>query len=221
MCLNCNQMNRTNNTNNTRAWTTHYGSSRHKNLNIYPSRVRFFSSTLMLSSSNWFLNKSIKHDQVLARKSRHYRITAFQLLAMSRNKWQYVTVAGSARKVTLISAPWSFPGNSKFVSFEVFTAVIIKNGVFWDVTSCGSCKNLRFGGIQRLRHQGDKNRWTRNVSRNQQPTHAVRRLLVTANGYVPPKRQFLQEAHGVTSNKTAFFIVADVQISNFTCKILT
>jgi hypothetical protein len=25
--------------------------------------------------------------------------------------------------------------------FEVFTAVTMKNGVFWDVTPCGSCKN--------------------------------------------------------------------------------
>jgi hypothetical protein len=32
----------------------------------------------------------------------------------------------------------------------------IKNGVFWDVTPCGSCKNIRFGGTQRLLHQGDK-----------------------------------------------------------------
>jgi hypothetical protein len=31
--------------------------------------------------------------------------------------------------------------------FEVVTAVTMKNGVFWDVTPCGSCKNLRFGGI--------------------------------------------------------------------------
>jgi hypothetical protein len=33
-----------------------------------------------------------------------------------------------------------------------------KNGVFWVVTSCGSCKNRRFGGTWRLLHQGDKNR---------------------------------------------------------------
>jgi hypothetical protein len=33
-----------------------------------------------------------------------------------------------------------------FVRFEVFTAVIMKNGVFWDVTPCGSYKNRRFGG---------------------------------------------------------------------------
>jgi hypothetical protein len=32
------------------------------------------------------------------------------------------------------------------VRFEVFTAVTMKNGVFLDVTPCGSCKNRRFGG---------------------------------------------------------------------------
>jgi hypothetical protein len=32
------------------------------------------------------------------------------------------------------------------VIFEVFTAVAMKNCVFWDVTRCGSCKNRRFGG---------------------------------------------------------------------------
>jgi hypothetical protein len=31
--------------------------------------------------------------------------------------------------------------------FEVFTAVTMKNGVFWGVTSRGSCKNRHFGGI--------------------------------------------------------------------------
>jgi hypothetical protein len=32
------------------------------------------------------------------------------------------------------------------VRFEVFTAVTMKKGVFWDVTPCGSCKIRRFGG---------------------------------------------------------------------------
>jgi hypothetical protein len=32
------------------------------------------------------------------------------------------------------------------VRFEVFTAVTMKNGVFWDVTLCGSSKNRRFEG---------------------------------------------------------------------------
>jgi hypothetical protein len=31
--------------------------------------------------------------------------------------------------------------NNSDVRFEVFTAVTMKNGVFWDVTPCGSCKN--------------------------------------------------------------------------------
>jgi hypothetical protein len=37
-----------------------------------------------------------------------------------------------------------------------------KNGVFWNVTPFGSCKNRRSRGTWRLLHQGDKNRWTRN-----------------------------------------------------------
>jgi hypothetical protein len=31
--------------------------------------------------------------------------------------------------------------------FEVFTAVTMRNGVFWGVIPFGSCKNRRFGGI--------------------------------------------------------------------------
>jgi hypothetical protein len=46
---------------------------------------------------------------------------------------------------------------NKIVRFEVFTAVTRKNGVFWVVTSCGSCKNRRFGGTWRLLHEDDKN----------------------------------------------------------------
>jgi hypothetical protein len=34
----------------------------------------------------------------------------------------------------------------RIVRFEVFMAVTMKNGVFRDVTLCGSCKNWRFGG---------------------------------------------------------------------------
>jgi hypothetical protein len=51
-----------------------------------------------------------------------------------------------------------FQENVCCVRFEVFTAVTMKNAVFWDVTPCGSCKNRRFRGTQHLHHQGDKNR---------------------------------------------------------------
>jgi hypothetical protein len=38
--------------------------------------------------------------------------------------------------------------------FEVFTAVTMKNVVFWDVTRWGSCNNRRIGGRYRLHHHG-------------------------------------------------------------------
>jgi hypothetical protein len=40
------------------------------------------------------------------------------------------------------------------VRFEVFTAVTMKNAVFWDVAPCTSCVNRRFGGTHRLQLQG-------------------------------------------------------------------
>jgi hypothetical protein len=35
---------------------------------------------------------------------------------------------------------------SVFVGFEIFTAVTMKNAVFWDVAPCGCIINRRFGG---------------------------------------------------------------------------
>jgi hypothetical protein len=43
------------------------------------------------------------------------------------------------------------------IRFEVFTAVTMKNVIFWDVTLCSSCNNRCFGGTYHLHHQGDKN----------------------------------------------------------------
>jgi hypothetical protein len=43
--------------------------------------------------------------------------------------WWLITVEFAVLKLSVI------------VRFEVFTAVTRKNGVFWDVTPCGSCKN--------------------------------------------------------------------------------
>jgi hypothetical protein len=42
-----------------------------------------------------------------------------------------------------------------FIVLEVLTAVNSKNAVLWDVISCGSLKNRRFGGTYRLYNQGD------------------------------------------------------------------
>jgi hypothetical protein len=45
----------------------------------------------------------------------------------------------------------------KIIEFEVFTAVPMKNAVFWDVMPCDSCKNQRFRGMYRLNHQDEDN----------------------------------------------------------------
>jgi hypothetical protein len=68
----------------------------------------------------------------------------------------------------------------------------MKNGVFWDIKPCGSCKNRRFGGTWRL------------VAACVVPSSQI---LVTLMKEAPgsPKHRFLQELHGVISQKTPFF----------------
>jgi hypothetical protein len=44
------------------------------------------------------------------------------------------------------------------VTSELETTLAVKNGVFWVVTPCGSCKNRRFGGNYYIHHQGAKSR---------------------------------------------------------------
>jgi hypothetical protein len=118
----------------------------------------------------------------------------------------------------------------------------LKNGVFWDVTACVSCKNRHFERTYRLHHQGEKNRQTSNkVSSSWQPKHAGKKhynqyffaerfgcqLLLTlfldrrlATLMMEAKRFSeilgLQEPHRVTSNKTAFFIITAVKSSDLT-----
>jgi hypothetical protein len=91
--------------------------------------------------------------------------------------------------------------------FEVLTGVTKKNAVFLDVTQCCSCKNRSFGGTYRLHHQGGENQ------------RAIFQLLVT--GYIipsslilstlmleaihPSESRFVQELHGITSQKAAYF----------------
>jgi hypothetical protein len=49
-------------------------------------------------------------------------------------------ITGMVILVPIVFCKWNI------TRFEVFTAVTVKNGVFWDVTPCGSCKNRHFGG---------------------------------------------------------------------------
>jgi hypothetical protein len=56
--------------------------------------------------------------------------------------WRDMPPPSSGSKVNKARQQQTVP----IVRFEVFTAVTMKKGVFWDVTPCGSCKNRSFGG---------------------------------------------------------------------------
>jgi hypothetical protein len=59
------------------------------------------------------------------------------------------------------------------VRSEVYTAVTIKNAVFWDVAPCKSSVNRCFGGTYRLHLQGRKiHKRGNSVSSLQPPAHA-------------------------------------------------
>jgi hypothetical protein len=58
--------------------------------------------------------------------------------------------SGLLRRVALVRtnvSMSSLPIEEYYVRFEVFTAVTMKNGVFWVVTPCGSCKNQEPHGV--------------------------------------------------------------------------
>jgi hypothetical protein len=69
--------------------------------------------------------------------------------------------SGMLRRVALVRTDVSEELSASFIRVnkisELGTKLYLKNGVFWDVTPCGSCKNRRFRGTQRLLHQDDKN----------------------------------------------------------------
>jgi hypothetical protein len=80
----------------------------------------------------------------------------------------------------------------------------MKEAVFWDVASCRSGVNRRFGGTYRLHHQGRRENIRK--SAREASVRDVKRSL----RYVPPKRRLTPHLHG------AFFIVTAVKTSNLT-----
>jgi hypothetical protein len=64
-------------------------------------------------------------------------------------KWYYFAVVRRVKTTETCLFElfnWHVGHNIYYVRFEVFTAVTMKKGVFWDVTPCASCKSRRFGG---------------------------------------------------------------------------
>jgi hypothetical protein len=92
----------------------------------------------------------------------------------------------------------------KFIRVEqlLWRILQMRNAVFWDVTPRGSCKNWHFGGIYSIHNPDEKNRQAVGI--------------MTWRLQVHPKRRFFQEPCSVTSENTAFFIVAALKPSYFT-----
>jgi hypothetical protein len=80
---------------------------------------------------------------------------------------------------------------SMCLRFEVFTAVTMKNAVFWDVTPCGSSNNRRLPKVLLV------TAYVLSIS--------LILSIMLMEAIPSPKRRFFEEPHGITSQKTAFF----------------
>jgi hypothetical protein len=108
-----------------------------------------------------------------------------------------------ARRSSSVMMTYITSGHSVTPPHE--TKDITKNGVFWVVWPGGPGNNRRFGGTWRLLHQGDK---IGELGTTQAATSNRRTLRRNT--------KFLQVPHGVTTQKTPFFIVTAVKTSNLT-----
>jgi hypothetical protein len=61
-----------------------------------------------------------------------------------------MAASGMLRRVALVRTDVSEERSASIIRVtridELGTTLAVKNGIFWDVTPCGSCKNKRFGG---------------------------------------------------------------------------
>jgi hypothetical protein len=80
----------------------------------------------------------------------------------------------------------------------------LKNAVFWDVTPYGFCEEEHFASIIRVKRISELGTTVAGISN-------CTRWEGLLTHIVPPKPRFSQEPHGVTSQKTAFFMVTAVK----------
>jgi hypothetical protein len=73
---------------------------------------------------------------------------------------------------------------------------------FWDLLQCGSCRTRRFAGRYHLHIQGGNNQRLKTLA-VASDSIMLRKM---TNKMHSPKRRFLQEPHGNTCWKTAFFL---------------
>jgi hypothetical protein len=68
------------------------------------------------------------------------------LQVLEQTEHTFSTPAADSTKEGSVTERSIYKLRGFYVRFEAFTAVTMKNGVFLDVTPCGSCKNRLFGG---------------------------------------------------------------------------
>jgi hypothetical protein len=95
------------------------------------------------------------------------------------------------------------PATTLFVGFKVFTAVVMKNFVFWDITPYSPLKfNRRFEGTCRLHFQGQRISQARSQHEAGSNPLRPRRW----RRHVPPKRRLtFKRLPDVVSQKTELF----------------
>jgi hypothetical protein len=76
----------------------------------------------------------------------------YELGFLSQKTTFFIVTAVKTSNLTLMKLSLRVPVRRKRMQGKV-----MKNGVFWVVTPCGSCKNRRFGEKYLVLHQGDKN----------------------------------------------------------------
>jgi hypothetical protein len=97
----------------------------------------FRSKIFILSSGPWLLLPPISLFETFFYSKHDYGI---QLWGCASDSNIQVTQRYQNKVLKcIVNSPWH-------VRFEVFTAMTMKNSVFWDVTPWGSCTNRRFGG---------------------------------------------------------------------------
>jgi hypothetical protein len=72
-------------------------------------------------------------------------------------------------KMEKVTGDWRMLYNEEtHIGFEVFTSVVMKTIIFWDVTPHSPLSvNRRFGGTYRLNLQGRRNKFSKNPARKQ------------------------------------------------------
>jgi hypothetical protein len=95
-------------------------------------------SNILLSRLSPYIDEIIGDDQCGFRRNGSTTDQIFCIHQILEKKWEY--------NETVHQLFVDFKKAYDSVRREILYNILIENGVFWDVTPCGSCKNRRFGG---------------------------------------------------------------------------